>query len=88
MFINFVIQNLPDQELYPASQRKSQDCWSLNDASIEIYSQVSKVEALAREMTETPRTWYLLRCCELAALAASPWKSVKESSREPDFEAS
>lgn len=49
MFINFVIQNLPDQELYPASQRKSQDCWSLNDASIEIYSQVSKVEALAEK---------------------------------------
>lgn len=47
-----------------------------------------KFRALAREMTETPRTWYLLRCCEVAALAASPWKSLKESSREPDFEAS
>lgn len=55
MFIYFVIQNLPDQELHLVSQRKSQDCWSLNDVSIEIYNQVSKVQALAREMTETPR---------------------------------
>lgn len=29
MFIYFVIQNLPDQELHLVSQRKSQDCWMM-----------------------------------------------------------